>query len=184
MTSVARTIAAGAAILAASMLLARRRDTDVTRDRSHVSRTVTIQANGTSLLEYFSNPGQLPAFFHGLSAAQSLDATHQRWTFARHSGRPIPIEIEIVDHVPGTRYAWRTSKARGYAGGGSVTASPAPGKRGTQVRFALHVDGRGARAHTALERLFGMSPGQIAMESLRNLKALAETGERPTGARS
>ena len=179
-----RTVAAGAAVLTAAIVLARRGSTDVTRDRAAASRTMTIRADGPALLGYFSDPERLSTFFHGLTAARSLDTTRQEWTFDRGNGRPVSIEIDVADNVPGKRFEWRTRATMGMSGGGSVTAIAAPGDRGTQLRLALHVDGRGSKPHAAFERLFGRAPGQIAQESLRNLKALAETGERPTAART
>jgi uncharacterized membrane protein len=177
-------VVGGAAVLAAGIILGRRGNYDVTRHRSHASRTVTIRADGDSLLHYFSEPANLPRFFHALVEARPVDDRTQRWTFDPGSLPRLSIDVDIVARVPGKRFDWKTTTGKPYAGGGSVTVTAAPGSRGTQVRLALHVDGRGAKAQAAVERLFGVSPGQLAMESLRNLKALVEAGERPTAARA
>ncbi len=71
-----------------------------------------------------------------------------------------------------------------YRGGGSLTFAPAPADRGTQVRLELHLDGPGAQAIAAFQRLYGASPAQVAMESLRAFKALAEAGEVPKAVRA
>src|SRR6202012_2892058 len=76
-------------------------------------------------------------------------------------------------------FEWRTPPHAPYRGGGSLTFAPAPGDRGTQVRLALYLEGPGAHAIAAFERLIGRSPAQLAMETLRDFKALVEAGEIP-----
>jgi len=174
---------AGAGALGVALLLSRR-DRDVTSDRPRAVRTVTIRRDATELQRAFADPAQLPTFFRGVTRVEPVDATHQRWTFATGKPQRRPVDMEIVDDTPGKRFEWRTVKGAWFAGGGSLTVAAAPGDRGTQVRLALHVDGRGAKAVAAFHRLFGASPAQIAMESLRRFKALAEAGEIPTAARS
>lgn len=183
MTVSQRAAIAVAAALGVAWLLARR-GRDVTSDRAHASRSVTVRGDAAELQRAFRDPAQLPVFFRGVTRVEPIDATHQRWTFATGANQRTPVDVEIVDDTPGKRFAWRTAKDAPFAGGGSLTVAAAPGERGTQVRLALHVEGRGAKAAAAFHRLFGASPAQISMESLRSFKALAEAGEIPTAARS
>jgi uncharacterized membrane protein len=184
MTVSKRAVAAAAGAVGVALLLARRGARDVTSDRARTSRTVTIRRDAAELQRTFTDPARLPEFFRGVTSVEPIDATHQRWTFATGTNKRMPVDMEIVDDTPGKRFAWRAAKHAPFAGGGSLTVTAAPGDRGTQVRLALHVDGTGAKAAAAFYRLFGASPAQISMESLRSFKALTEAGEIPTAARS
>jgi len=152
-------IALGVATLGVAFATLRPHKRDRTEQRAHSSRTVTIRRDPQALYDLWRAPAHLAGFYHGL-------------------------EMQIVNDAPAVRYEWRTAARAPYSGGGSLTFSPAPADRGTQVRLALHLDGPGAHALAAFARLHGASPAQIAMESLREFKALAEAGEIPTAARA
>ena len=183
MTIAQRAVIAGAGVAGIAFLLARR-SRDVLTDRARASRTVTIRRDAADLQRAFTDPATVPHFFRGVVNVEPLDETHQRWTFRAGKGKTMPVDVEIVDDTPGKRFEWRTVKRAPFSGGGSLTVADAPGDRGTQVRLALHVTGRGAKAMAAFHRLYGASPAQISMESLRGFKALAEAGEIPTAARA
>jgi hypothetical protein len=131
-----------------------RKGKDVTADRAHASRTVTIRADARRL--------------------------HELWQYSEQRARLFAgADIEIVADEPGVRYEWRTGERAPYRGGGSLTFTAAPAQRGTQARLALHLDGPGARVLSASQRLFGTSLEQLAVETIRQFKALAEAGEIP-----
>ena len=152
-------IALGVATLGVAFAALRPQKKDVTEQRAHSSRTVTIRRDPRELYDLWRTPEHLAELYRGT-------------------------EMQVVNESPGVRYEWQTVAHSPYQGGGSLTFAPAPADRGTQVRLALHLDGPGAHALAAFARLYGSSPAQIAMESLRNFKALAETGEIPTAARA
>ena len=153
MESRTRTLIA-AGVVGLALVVISRRDRDVTADRAHASRTVTIRADAQRLYAAWIQSDQLKRLFG-------------------------ETQMEIIDATPGERYEWRTPTHAPYRGGGSLTFAPAPGDRGTQVRLALFLEGPGAHAIAAFERLVGRSPAQLAMETLRDFKALVEAGEIP-----
>jgi uncharacterized membrane protein len=144
----------GAGALGIALFAASRRKKDVTADRAHASRTVTIRADAGRLHELWTQPERLATLFAGVA-------------------------MEIVADEPGKRYEWRTRSHARYRGGGSLTFTAAPAERGTQARLALFLEGGGAPAARAALRLFGASLEQRAMETVRQFKALAEAGEVP-----
>jgi uncharacterized membrane protein len=148
----------GAAGIAIGSLM--RKPKDVTAVRAHSSRSVTVRGNAKWLYQLWTSDGPLPDVFRG-----------ER-------------EVEIVAEEPAKRLEWRNVKKRPLRGGGAVTFTAAPDTRGTELRLSLYVEGPGRRASLAFERLFGGSLAQIAMESLRGFKALAEAGELPTAVRA
>ena len=147
-------VALGIATVGVALAARARRSTDTTTERAHRSRTVTIRADAKTLYSQWIAPEHLSAFYRGL-------------------------DVEVVDATPGKRYEWRTNDGAPYRGGGSLTFAAAPGDRGTEARLALYLEGPAARTAAAFARVFGSSPAQIAMESLRSFKAIAETGEAP-----
>lgn len=154
MESRTRTLLLTAGAIGLALFAIGRRDRDVTADRAHASRTVTIRSNPNHLYNMWQEPEQQKRLFGETG-------------------------MEIVDATPGQRLEWRTPAHAPYRGGGSLTFAPAPGDRGTQVRLALFLEGPGAHAIAAFERLAGRSPAQLAMETLRDFKALVEAGEIP-----
>jgi hypothetical protein len=152
-------IALGVATLGVAFATLRPRRKDVSESRAHSSRTVTIRCDAQTLHDLWCRPGHLSEFYRGTA-------------------------VEVVNDVQGVRYEWRTVARESYAGGGSLTFAPAPADRGTQVRLALHLDGPGAPALAAFARLYGSAPAQVAMETLRAFKAIAETGEVPKAVRA
>lgn len=129
------------------------------RTRAVASRTVTIRAEATALHELWREPERLGGVFRGTP-------------------------IEIVHDTPGRLLEWRTTRTAPFRGGGSIAFEAAPADRGTQTRMALHIEGPAARTAAKFMRLFGSSPAQLAMESLRQFKALVEAGEIPVAVRA
>lgn len=148
-------VALGIGLLGLVIAGLRRRSTDVTDNRAHVSRSVTVRCDAQQLDKLWRAAGPLPEVFRG-----------ER-------------DVEIVSEDSAKRFEWRNRRRKPYPGGGSLTFAAAPGDRGTEIRLSLHLDGPGARAVAAFQRLYGASPAQVAMESLRAFKALAEAGEVP-----
>ena len=155
---------------------------DVTDNRARVSRTVTVRGDATDLYAMWRMPAALEQFLHPPAAVESLGADLQRWTF-RNGERTMAVDLEVVEDSPGRRLEWR-GDAGGYKLLASVTFMPAPAQRGTEVRFTLSLTGPAAHVLSAVARPFGVSLPQVAMESLRRFKALAEAGEIPKAVRS
>ena len=153
----AAAVGLGALGIAAYALLRPRLDVDV--ERARAARSVTIRGDATALYERWRDAG---------------------WASQTFGGAP----VEIVDEVPGRRLEWRTKRRGAYRAGASLTLGAAPANRGTQARLAVHLDGPLAPAVAAFSRPLGASPAQLAMETLRAFKALAETGEIPKAVRS
>lgn len=149
----------GAGAVALALIALQRRGTDVTTQRAHASRTVTIRAGAMRLYDLFRTPERLGKLAGGAA-------------------------VEVVADRPGERYEWRTAPHGPFRGGGSLTFAAAPGDRGTQARLALYVEGPLAQALTKFERVFGASPAQLAMETLRDFKAIVEAGEVPRAVRA
>jgi uncharacterized membrane protein len=154
------TVALGIGALGIAAATLGRKRKDVARERASGSRSVTVRCEARRLYLLWQCGDPLPEVFRG-----------ER-------------DVEIIDSDPGKRLEWRNLQAVPFGGGGSLTFLPAPGTRGTELRLSVYLEGPGARAAAAFRRAFGASPAQIAMESLRAFKALAEAGETPKAVRA
>jgi len=154
------TVALGIGALGLAVATLSRKGADIASTRARASRTVTVRAEPGPLDELWRASGSLPEVFRG------------------------DRDVELVVDEPAKLLEWRNRRRKPYPGGGSLTFAPAPGGRGTELRLSLHLDGAGARAAAAFQRLYGASPAQVAMESLRAFKALAEAGEVPKAVRA
>jgi uncharacterized membrane protein len=151
----AATVALGIGALGVAAATLGRRSKDVTAERAHASRSVTIRLDAQRLYDLWCASGPLPEVFGG------------------------DRDVAIVTDDPAKLLEWRNVHRKPYRGGGSLAFIPAPGERGTEVRLSLHLEGPGTHAVSAFQRLHGASPAQVARESLRRFKALAEAGEIP-----
>jgi uncharacterized membrane protein len=149
------TVALGIGALGVAAATLGRRSKDVTADRAHTSRSVTIRSDAQFLYELWCALGPLPELFGG-----------ER-------------DVAIVTDQPAELLEWRNVHRKPYRGGGSLAFIPVPGGRGTEVRLSLHLDGPSAHTVSVFQRLHGGTPAQVARESLRRFKALAESGEIP-----
>ncbi len=154
------TVALGIGALGLALAGLSRRPRDVTTDRARASRSVTVRVDAQRLDALWRANGALPAVFRG------------------------DRDVEVIADEPAKRLEWRNRRRRPYPGGGSLTFASAPAGRGTELRLSVHFEGPGARAAAAFQRLYGGSPAQVAMESLRAFKALAEAGEVPKAVRA
>jgi uncharacterized membrane protein len=83
-------------------------------------------------------------------------------------------ESEYTERVPNEKIAWRSLPGSKFQSRGQVSFEPAPGNRGTIVRFDTTIEsgGRGR-----IGRLFGKVKFQ---KDLHRFKQLLETGTIPT----
>ena len=173
-----RTVVAAAigSVGIAAMALTAARKRDVTADRASSARAVTVRRNPSDLYALWRDPARFAQFFRGVAGVERLDDGRERWTLG---GRSAPVDVTIVEDQPGRLFEWRTAPYGPYSTRGTVSFVPAPAREATEVRMSVALSGPAARVASAFARLFGASTAQIAMESLRNFKALAEAGEIP-----
>jgi uncharacterized membrane protein len=164
MTTATRNVALGAvaAGLAIALGAGRRRRRDVTADRAHVSRTVTVRCDAQRAYDAWASNDGLRAFVRGIDA----------------------VTFELVLAAPPNRIEWRFAPRGALRGGAAVSFAPAPGERGTEARFSLNLTGPRAKTAARFAQLFGCAPAQVAAESLRAFKALVEAGEVPRAVRA
>lgn len=103
-----------------------------------------------------------------------------RWTADGPLGRQLSWETELVEKRPGERLRWETLEDAAVPHMGTVRFRPAPGDRGTEVTFGIHVDPPGGAVGDAIMNRTSLVPKTLVGTALRRFKSLAETGEIPT----
>jgi uncharacterized membrane protein len=156
---------------------------DVTANRSSVARSATIRRDPEALYAMLQDVQLLPRFVRGLHVAERVAPDRQRWIVGAGE-RTVEISVTTADDEPGRRFEWIVGSGTPYGAQVSVTLEPLLARGGTVVRIGLAATGPGVQAVSAVARLFGGSVAQIARESLRDFKALAEAGEIPKAVRN
>jgi uncharacterized membrane protein len=153
----------------------RRHPTKVAEDGSlRVSAGVTVNRSAPDAYALWRDFSRLPAFMTHL---ESVTEDGKRWTAKRPGGGTVEWDAEIVEDVPGERLSWRSAAGADVDNAGTVTFTPAPGDRGTEVRVELSYDPPAGKLGNAVARLLGEEPHQQVTDDLRRFKQILETGE-------
>jgi uncharacterized membrane protein len=145
-----------------------------------VDRRVTINRPVDEVYRFWRAFENLPRFMRHLLSVTVLDARHSHWVARAPAGRTVEWDAEIVEEVVNERLAWRAVGDAHVPHTGSVTFSPVPGDRGTEVRVMLHYAPPAGRVGAALAKVFGEEPTQQVAHDLKTFKQVMEAGETPS----
>ena len=173
----AATAAVGAVTLVDILAAARFRGGASARDRSiHVTRVITVNRPIEQVYAFWRNFENLPRFMAHLQSVAVQDG-RSHWKTRAPAGVTVEWDAMIVDDQPNRAIVWATTEEADVDHTGSVTFTPAPGGRGTEVRVELAYQPPGGRIGVAIAKLFGEEPGQQIEGDLRRFKQVLETGE-------
>lgn len=165
-------MAAVAGVAALDVLAGRQRERASEADRP-VTATITIQRTPVQVYAAWRNLEDLPRFLAAIAEVRSLGDGSSRWTAVGPAGAAVEWVAALVDDQPGERIAWQTVEGAVVEHEGEVTFRPAPGDRGTEVRWSMRCGTRGGAVGTAIARAFA-APKMLA--DLRRFKQVLETG--------
>jgi uncharacterized membrane protein len=185
-----RVIAAAGAVAGAAILdvlcglsLSRPTAQRVTRRRLSGGRGVRIQKSlaincpAEHLYRFSRDLSNLPRFVKNLRSVEELAGKRLRWTFNTARGGQTQWDTEITEDEPGQLIAWRSVDNGIVEHGGSIRFLQGPQDRGTIARLEL----RWRSIAAGVGPLLGVTqPDFYVGETLRQLKAIVETGEIPT----
>lgn len=143
----------------------------------HVKKAVTIRRPPEEVYAFWRRLENLPRFMHYIDDVQELDERRSRWRVRGPAGALLEWEAEVVDDRPGEHVSWRSVNGADVENAGSVYFVEAPGGRGTEVYLELHYAPPAGRLGVAFATLFRREPAQQALEDLRRLKQVLETGQ-------
>jgi uncharacterized membrane protein len=138
---------------------------------------VTIRHPVEVVYGFWRDLTNLPSFMSHLESVKPSGDRRSHWTANAPAGATVDWDAEIVEDTPNRRIAWRSLEGSKVANSGSVTFTPAPGGRGTEVRVELTYDPPGGALGKVVAKLFGEEPQQQVSDDLRRLKQVLETGQ-------
>src|SRR5205814_8831573 len=127
-------------------------------------------ASADALYAFWRRLDLLPSFMDHLVSVVELDSKRSHWVAKAPAGRRVEWDAEIIDEVQGERIAWRTVGDADVVSAGSVSFTPAPGGRGTEVRVRLQYDPPAGKTGASVAWLFGPDPAAVIRDGMRRFK--------------
>ena len=102
-----------------------------------VEKSLTILRSPAELFGFWHDFENLPRFMRHLRQVQRIDDRRWRWTTNAPLGMTMSWEAEITHESPNAFIAWRSLPGSEVENMGSISFTPAPPGRGTEVRVSL-----------------------------------------------
>ena len=140
-----------------------------------VRASVLIQSDPETLYRLWRDVEKAPLWQEQIIEVRRTGEKTSHWVM-KSNEKNIEWDSEILNDRPGKRITWRSIGGE-LENAGEVIFEPVPGNRGTQV-IELQQFWMG-KLESLWKTIVDRNPKQGVIESLRNFKALAETGEIP-----
>ena len=140
-----------------------------------VRASVLVQSDPDTLYKLWRDVEKAPLWQEQIVEVRRTGEKTSHWVM-RSNEKNVEWDSQILNDQPGKRITWRSINGE-LENAGEVVFEPAPGNRGTQVtelqQFWM------GKLESLWKTIVDRNPKQGVIESLRNFKALAETGEIP-----
>ena len=142
-----------------------------------VRATVTVRRDPDDLFARWRDFERFPQFMAHLEEVKAIDGRRSHWKARAPLGISAEWDAEITEELPGERISWRSVEGSRIATTGTVSFTPAPGDRGTEIHVDLRYGALGGAVGAMFAKLFGEEPAIQLKDDLRRFKQIAETGE-------
>ena len=142
-----------------------------------VTKVITVNRLPEDVYGFWHNFENLPRFMSHLQSVRVDAGGRSHWKTKAPAGRSVEWDAETTADRPNELIAWRSLPGADVDNHGSVQFSPAPGRRGTEVRVQLSYRPPAGVLGALVAKLFGEAPEQQIARDLRQFKAVMETGE-------
>lgn len=146
----------------------------------HIVKAVTINKAPDELFRFWRNFENLPNFMQHLESVTQTDSTHSHWIAKAPAGQTVSWDAEIINERANELIAWRSTENAAVENMGTVTFTPAPAGRGTEVKVNMLYSPPGGIVGAQIAKLWGEEPSLQIEGDLMRFKRLMETGEIPT----
>jgi len=143
---------------------------------SAIERCVTVMRPADELYRQWRDLARLPELMQHLRSVTVLDETRSHWVAVGARGVVVEWDAQLVADEPGHLIAWRSVDGADVDNAGSVTFTPAPGDRGTEIHVILRYAPAG-HLGAAVAPFFRMSVDREVREDLRRFKQRMEARE-------
>lgn len=141
---------------------------------SDIEKSIVVRAPLKQVYDQWTQFEEFPQFMEGVLEVRQLDARTLHWR-ARIAGVEQEWEAEIVDQVPDTRIAWKSTSGSGNAGAVNFEALP---DGGTEVRLHMRYDPEGVIE--SVGDSLGVMSHQVARD-LERFRTFIEERDGATG---
>jgi uncharacterized membrane protein len=148
------------------------------RSRLHIARTVTINKPLDEVYRFWRDFTNLPRVMRSVESVRETDNRRSHWCVRVPGGVALEWDAEITEDREAEAIAWRTLNGT-ISHRGSVTFTPAPGARGTELRIDLSYEAPGGAVGATMASLLDGAFEHQLQEDLRRCKQYLETGEIP-----
>lgn len=149
-----------------------------TRDLINVNKGIHIDAPVEDVFGLWSNFTEFPRFMQHVREIRDMGDGKSHWVVDGPAGVPVEFDTVITQMVPNELIAWQTINDSPVKHSGRVRFHEARG--GTQVNVHLGYNPPAGVLGHAVAAFFGSDPKSEMDDDLMRLKALFETGTRPT----
>ena len=126
---------------------------------------------------FWRNVENAPRFMSYVESVRTTGERRSHWVARTPGNMRIEWDSEITEDIPNQRISWRSLPGSDVMSSGSVEFDRAPGNRGTIVRVQMDYGNAAHAIGSALAKLVGKDPEQVAYKDLRRFKQILETGE-------
>jgi uncharacterized membrane protein len=141
-----------------------------------VETSIVVNRSPEECYGFWRNYENLARFMSHVRAVRAVAERRTYWRAEAPGGIAVEWYAETMDDVPNQRISWRSVPGSDIFTSGEVRFERAPGGRGCIVREQMEYSFPGSKAASALAKLIGKEPGQVANKDLRRFKQIIETG--------
>ena len=146
-------------------------------DGLQVKKSVTVNRPVDEVYAFWRNFENLPLFMKHLDSIVGTGENTSRWRAGAAHGLSVEWEVQLVEDRPNELLSWQTIGVSDITGHGRVEFTPAPGRRGTEVRASIAYQVPGGAVGNKIARIFRDAPGVKVENQLNVFKQIIETGE-------
>lgn len=140
-------------------------------------KSLIINCAPEEIYQFWRDFENLPRFMPQLESVRVTGDGRSHWVAKAPAGSSVEWDAEITEDRPNELISWRSLDGAEVDNSGTVYFQRATGNRGTVVKVDIIYNPPGGAIGAVIAKLFGDDPGAQALESLRCLKQLMETGE-------
>jgi uncharacterized membrane protein len=147
-----------------------------------IEQSVTVNKPVHQVYSLWRRLENLPRFMSHIESVTPAGDNRSHWVAKLAPPFRLEWDAEIVDDEENKKLSWRSLSSSSIDHTGTVFFHAAPAGRGTEIKILLtYVPPGGSAGAAAAELVRRITRNQIRSD-LRTFKAVAETGEKPTGA--
>jgi len=144
-----------------------------------IRASVTVNRSPEDVYSFWRDFKNLPNFMRHLDEVDEFDGL-TIWRASGPGGVTLQWDAAIVAERPNERIAWRSLEGARVQNYGSVTFTPGPRGRGTEVHVQFGFEPPFGAMGSAIVKLLGSIPSEQLYADLRRFKQVMETGEVAT----